>query len=93
MHGQAVALSTLGFVDLRTGRPHEAVRHYEAAVALFHECGNAFDAAEAMEHLGDCYAGAGEPDKARTTWQDARDLYRRQGRDLQADELQRRLES
>ncbi|MEV6824505.1 BTAD domain-containing putative transcriptional regulator [Amycolatopsis sp. NPDC051102] len=89
--GEANSLDSLGYVEHNRGNHQLAIDHYTQALALRRSLGNAYDSASTLEHLGPPYVALGRPDQARTVWQEAQRLYRQQGRDQDAETVQRRL--
>jgi len=61
---------SLGWIYYRLGRFDEAVAELEKAVRLQAETDDEPDAT-ILDHLGDAYLGANQPDKARDSWQRA----------------------
>ncbi|MGI5499710.1 BTAD domain-containing putative transcriptional regulator [Lentzea sp. CA-135723] len=91
--GEAAALDSVGWIDHRTGRHEQAVEHYRAALALRRGLGNTTWAASSLDHLGHPLAALGRHDDARAAWREAVELYREQGRDDDADRLQRLIDA
>lgn len=75
----------LGRYLLEKGRYAEAVPPLEAANRLQPEY------AAAMVALGDAYKGAGQTDKARETWESARQVARAQSHPGLAEEIDERI--
>ncbi|WP_461122807.1 ATP-binding protein [Saccharothrix stipae] len=90
--GEAATLDSLGFIAHRTGDHHQAIGHYHQALTLFRTLGNAYDVAETLGNLGHPHASLGQHDRARAVWWEALELYREQGRDTEAQHLQRQLD-
>jgi DNA-binding SARP family transcriptional activator/tetratricopeptide (TPR) repeat protein len=91
--GEASVLDSLGHIYHRAGDHHRAVDHYRQAVALFRVLGDTSDSADTLVHLGNPYAALGLHDEARAVWREALELYRAQGRDRNAEQVQRRLDA
>ena len=75
---------SLGYVDHRTGH-HQAIEHYNRALALFRAIGNAYQAADSPAALGHPHAALGQHGQARAIWRQALDIFRRQGRTQDAE--------
>jgi tetratricopeptide (TPR) repeat protein len=89
---EADILHTLGWIDQRTGRHRQAIDRYRQAIALFHTVGDTVSPAGALDQIGLAHAALGEDAEAREAWQEAVRLYREQGRDADADRVQRQLD-
>lgn len=92
VNGQAQTLDSLGYIDHHSGHHHDAVRHYRQAISLYRDLDNTYEAADTLDRLGHPYAALGHHDRAREVWREARDLYRQQGRDQEADQVERQLD-
>ncbi|MGC0344232.1 ATP-binding protein [Streptomyces sp. SLBN-8D4] len=90
--GQAQTLDSLGYIDHHSGHHHDAIQHYLQAISLYRELDNTFDTAETLDRLGYPHAALGQHDQARVVWREARDLYRQQGRDQEAERMERQLD-
>ncbi|WP_353069063.1 BTAD domain-containing putative transcriptional regulator [Amycolatopsis sp. DG1A-15b] len=91
--GEANSLDSLGYIEHARGNHHRAIDHYTQALTLRRSLGNAYDSASTLEHLGPPHVALGRPDQARTVWQEAQQLFRRQGRDRDAEHVQRQLDT
>ncbi|MBP2326834.1 DNA-binding SARP family transcriptional activator/tetratricopeptide (TPR) repeat protein [Kibdelosporangium banguiense] len=89
--GAAATLDSLGWIDHRTGDHHRAIDHYTQALILFRDLGNTFQAANTLDNLAHPHLALGNTEQARLTWQEAFELYRQQGRDQDAERVQRHL--
>ncbi|MEU5697016.1 tetratricopeptide repeat protein [Actinosynnema sp. NPDC020468] len=85
--GEAATLDSLGFVDHRSGRHEDAVRHYTEALTLRRNLGNTYQSPATLENLGHPLAALGLADRVTEVWREAAELYRRQGRDQDADRV------
>lgn len=92
LHGEAATLNTLGFIDQHTGRHHRAIRRYRQVLTLFDTLGYAYEAANTLDRLGHPHTALGQHDQAREAWREALRLYREQGRDADAERVQRQLD-
>jgi DNA-binding SARP family transcriptional activator/tetratricopeptide (TPR) repeat protein len=90
--GEATSLDRLGHLEHHAGHHHVAIRHHRQALTLRRGLGNAAESAATLDHLGPPHVALGEYDEALAVWQEARQLYRRQGRDQAAEEVQRHLD-
>jgi tetratricopeptide (TPR) repeat protein/DNA-binding SARP family transcriptional activator len=63
--GEAAVLDTLGYAHHHLGHYRQAATYYHQTLDLFRELGEARYVAEALVHLGDTCAAAGELDAAR----------------------------
>ncbi|OKI16291.1 transcriptional regulator, SARP family protein [Saccharothrix sp. CB00851] len=91
-HGEAYSLDSLGFIDHHTGRHHQAIDHYNHSLSLRRTFGYTYEVAESLDALGHPHAALGRHDLARGIWQEALELYRQQGRDADAERVQRQLD-
>ncbi|MFJ4633709.1 ATP-binding protein [Streptomyces sp. NPDC088847] len=90
--GQAQTLDSLGYIDHHNGRHQDAIQHYLQAISLYHRLDNTYEAADTLDRLGHPYAALGDHEQARAVWQKAYDLYRQQGRDQEAEQVERQLD-
>lgn len=93
VEGEASVLDSLGHIYHRTGDHQRAVDHYLQAVALFRVLGATADSADTLARLGNPYTALGLHDEARAVWREALELYRAQGRDRNAEQVQRQLDA
>ncbi|MDH2393491.1 BTAD domain-containing putative transcriptional regulator [Streptomyces sp. HNM0663] len=70
---------SLGYISSRSGRLHEALHHYDAAVAMFAAGRVDVHLAEALLSRGEIHHALGDLDQARRDWQQARDQHRSRG--------------
>lgn len=89
-HGVAEAAACLGHVDHLSGRPGQALSHYQEAVEIFHSLKNDYKEADVVAGLGDAYAVV-DLAAARVQWRRALDLYTAQNRTAQADSMTAKL--
>ncbi|MET0234200.1 MAG: BTAD domain-containing putative transcriptional regulator [Kibdelosporangium sp.] len=89
--GEATALDSLGYIDHHAGRHEQAIRHYQQALTLVRDLGNTYQVADSFEGLGHPHAALSQHDQARTVWREALELYRNQGRNEDAERIQRLL--
>jgi DNA-binding SARP family transcriptional activator/tetratricopeptide (TPR) repeat protein len=92
-HGEAYTLDSLGFIDHHTGHHHEAIHHYDQALTLRRTFGHSYEVADTLDTLGHPHAALGQHDQACAVWQEALELYREQGRDTDAERVQRQLDN
>ncbi len=90
--GEAATLDSLGLIAHHIGDHRQAVDHYHQALALFHTLGNAYQVAETLDSVGHPHAALGHHEQARKAWREALELYREQGRDTDAQRVQRQLD-
>ncbi|GAB2740583.1 ATP-binding protein [Amycolatopsis magusensis] len=90
--GEAETLDSLGYIAHHTGDHHQALDHYHHALTLFRSLGNAYEVADTLDRVGHPHAALGRHEQARTVWREALQLYRDQGRDADADRVQRQLD-
>ena len=69
--GVANALDSLGYAHQQLGRHAEATACCQRALDLHRETGNRWGVAETLGHLGDARHAAGDPEVARTAWEEA----------------------
>lgn len=91
--GEAHTLGSLGWIDSQTGHHQRAINYYRQAVALFLDQGDIGSAVDILGDLGHPHVSLGQTDDARTVWSEARDVYRRLGRETDAQRLQRQLDA
>ena len=89
--GEADTLNSLGYIEHHTGHHQQAIDHYQQALALRRTIGNTYQSADTLDHLGHPHAALGQHEQARTIWRQALDLYQQQGRDHDAQRVQRQL--
>lgn len=90
--GEAVTLDSLGYIAHLSGNHRQAIDHYRQSVALFRALGHTYEVGNTLANLGRPHAALGEGERARTVWQEALHLYQQQGRDDDADRVQRDLD-
>lgn len=90
-HYLADALSVLGQLDLAEGDVPAAVSAFERSVAVWRTRGSIPYLARTLRALGDAYGAAGDHDKARGVWEEARDLFRGISHDEGSRSLDARL--
>ncbi|MFG3423296.1 ATP-binding protein [Micromonospora sp. NPDC049460] len=91
--GEANTLASLGYIAQHTGRPDDALTHYHSALALFRRLNSIYYQANTLDRLGQVYVAAGRAGQAREVWSQAIRLYRGKGRPVDADRVQRELDS
>ncbi|MDX3662495.1 BTAD domain-containing putative transcriptional regulator [Streptomyces sp. ID05-26A] len=74
-HYLADALSILGQLDLAEGDVPAAVSAFERSVRVWRTRGSIPYLARTLRALGDAYGAAGEDQKARAAWEEARELF------------------
>jgi DNA-binding SARP family transcriptional activator/tetratricopeptide (TPR) repeat protein len=72
--GQAATWDSIGYVHYHQAEYNQARDCYERSLALFRHCGDRYNEADVLIHLGDTYRAAGQPDAARETWRMAHDI-------------------
>jgi Tfp pilus assembly protein PilF len=84
----AAYLDSLGWVLYKRGSFQESVGHLEKAVEKLEEGDSVI-----WDHLGDAYLRTDQVEKARTAWQKAVDLYRKQpqSNEKKIEEIQAKL--
>jgi hypothetical protein len=92
-NGEADTLDSLGYIDHHTGRHHQAIDHYQQALTLYRAFGNTSQSADTLDRLGHPHAALGHHDQARAVWREALELYREQGRETDAERVQRQLDN
>ncbi|ROP35727.1 putative ATPase [Saccharothrix texasensis] len=90
--GEAATLDSLGFVAYRTGNHRQAVDYYHHALALRRRHRHNYDVADTLNYVGRPYSALGEHEHARAVWREALELYREQGRDTDAERVQKQLD-
>ncbi|MEU7524120.1 BTAD domain-containing putative transcriptional regulator [Saccharothrix sp. NPDC042600] len=90
--GEAATLDSLGFIAHRTGSHRQALDHYHQALNLFRALGHTVEIADSLNGVGHPHAALGHHEQARAVWREALELYRDQGRDADADRVQRQLD-
>ncbi|MEV0675411.1 tetratricopeptide repeat protein [Actinosynnema sp. NPDC050436] len=86
---QSHALDTLAYIDHRTGNHQRSIEIYRRALQMRLDIGHLHGAANILHRIGHPYLALGRRREARTAWQEARQMYRRQGRDREADQVDR----
>ncbi|WP_328442761.1 ATP-binding protein [Amycolatopsis sp. NBC_00438] len=90
--GEAGTLDSLGYIAHHTGDHHQALDYYHSALALFRGLGNTYEVTDTLDGVGHPLAALGQHEQARTVWREALRLYRDQGRDADAERVQRQLD-
>ncbi|GAA1309466.1 AfsR/SARP family transcriptional regulator [Saccharothrix xinjiangensis] len=90
--GEAATLDSLGLIAHRTGDHRQALAHYHHALALYRTLGNTYEVANTLNNIGAPHTTLGHHEQARAVWREALELYREQGRDADADRVQRQLD-
>jgi DNA-binding SARP family transcriptional activator/Tfp pilus assembly protein PilF len=90
--GEADALDSLGLIAYGAGDHQEAIEHYQQAVTVYRTLGNTYQVADSLNNIGRPHAALGQHDEASIAWQEALELYREQGRDDDAERVQRQLD-
>ena len=67
----ASALDSLGYAHQQLGNHAEATGCYQRALDLHRETDSRWGVAETLGHLGDTRHAAGNPEEARTAWEEA----------------------
>ena len=93
VEGEAATLDSLGFIAHHTGDHEDALALYGQALGLYRGLGNSWETADTLVNLGHPHAALGQRDQAREAWQEALELYREQGRDEDAERVQRELDA
>ncbi len=90
---EASALDSLGYIEHHAGRHEQAISRYRPAITLFRELGSTYEIANSLDGLGHPLLALDRRDEAVLAWREAMELYRDQGRDADADRLQRELKT
>ncbi|QUQ68294.1 SARP family transcriptional regulator [Kutzneria sp. CA-103260] len=91
-YGEAIALETLDDIARNTDCHRDAINYDQRAATLFRTLGDARRCASVLDDLGFSYFKVGEHSQARTAWQEAEKLYRRQGRDASAIRVRQNID-
>ncbi|GAA1294147.1 ATP-binding protein [Saccharothrix xinjiangensis] len=89
---EAATLDSLGYIAHHTGHHHQALDHYHHALTLNRGLSHAYTVADNLDGVGHPHAALGQHEQARTVWREALKLYRDQGRDADAERVQRQLD-
>ncbi|WP_352231557.1 tetratricopeptide repeat protein [Actinokineospora sp. NBRC 105648] len=79
--GEAMTLKSLGLIAYRGERFHQAVEHYERAIALVRTLAHAYNEADLTVHLGRAHLRLGQVDRALALLRSALTHYLTQSRD------------
>ncbi|MBW6434832.1 tetratricopeptide repeat protein [Actinoplanes hulinensis] len=91
-NGVAATEDGLGTVEMAAGRPAAARRHYEKAIDLYERLGNISSLANTTARLGDLLITMpGGSEEAVRRWGAAHDLFRSQGRLLEASLMREKV--
>ncbi|GAA0639417.1 hypothetical protein GCM10010174_71890 [Kutzneria viridogrisea] len=90
--GEAATLDSLGFIAHRTGNQLQALDHYHQALTLYRTLGYTYRIANTLDDVGHPHVALGQHDRARAVWREALELYQEQGRDTDAERVQRQLD-
>ncbi len=88
----ASALDSIGYIYHQIMNFQESINHYTEALALFRSRNHSYSAAETLERIGHPHSALGQRHHARAAWNEALGLYREQGRDTDAERVQRHLD-
>ena len=91
-NGEADALDSLGFIAYLTDDHRQAVGHYHQAITLRRIHGHAYQVARTLDSVGRSHTVLGQYDQAHKVWHEAVNLYREQGRETNAQRVQRQLD-
>jgi DNA-binding SARP family transcriptional activator/tetratricopeptide (TPR) repeat protein len=87
--GEAATLDSLGSIDQHTRRHRQAVENYRQALALYRRLGDINEAARTLTNIGHPHVALEQYELARVAWGEAETLYRQQGRNEDADLVER----
>ena len=87
----AEILDNLGYIALHTGEHDKALAYYHEALALCRQVDSLLGTVEMLKALAIAYEMIGEPGKARTSWESALEIYRKQGRGKDVEHTLARL--
>ena len=90
--GEAATLDSLGYIAYQSGQHQQAIEYFQQAIPLLAAIGHILHTADAFDNLGHPHAALGEYEQARAVWHKALELYRQQGRDQDAERVQRQLD-
>ncbi|TQM78215.1 DNA-binding SARP family transcriptional activator [Saccharothrix saharensis] len=90
--GEADSLVVLGWIDQATGHHHQAVEHHRLALTLLHTLGHTYAAAPTLATIANSYAALGRHEQAITAWRQALELYRKHGREDEAERIRQQLD-
>ncbi|WP_238598489.1 AfsR/SARP family transcriptional regulator [Saccharothrix sp. ALI-22-I] len=93
LDGEAHSLGNLGYIAHNTGRYHQALAYYRQSIDLLRRSGDTYYEALAQDWTGQTHAALGRHAQARKVWREALKLYRQQGRDTDAERMQRQLDA
>ncbi|MFE9751012.1 ATP-binding protein [Saccharothrix saharensis] len=91
--GEASTLDVLGYVAHNTGHLDSAIYYYRRAADLSRANRDIRRTAIVLDGLGHSYLQLGHRDEAGEAWLEALELYRAQGRDTDAELVQRQLDN
>lgn len=90
--GEASSLDNLARLALATGSPADAITYYTQALNLRLAQNNSYAAADTCTSIGHAHVARSEHHQARLIWRQALELYRDQGREHLAAQIQRQLD-
>jgi DNA-binding SARP family transcriptional activator/tetratricopeptide (TPR) repeat protein len=90
---EATNQDSLGYIAHATGDHRTAIQHYQQALVIFRALDHDYEMANTLVNLGHPHAALGEHDQARAVWSEALELYRRQNRDEEAEQVRRQLDT
>jgi tetratricopeptide (TPR) repeat protein len=88
---EALCISVLGYVAFHTSRHTAALHHFQQAATLLHNVGNTYYEATVLDYLGRTQHALDDTAAGCRTWQQALQLYQKQHRTAEAEDLQQRL--
>ncbi|GAB3902068.1 hypothetical protein GCM10029964_091850 [Kibdelosporangium lantanae] len=91
--GEAATLGNLGYIEHHTGHHRRAIRYYQQALTLFRNIDHTHQMAITLERLGHPHTALGHHTQAHAVWREALQLYHEQGRDNDAERVQRQLDT
>ncbi|MEQ4721156.1 BTAD domain-containing putative transcriptional regulator [Nonomuraea sp. B19D2] len=91
LNGESATLDSLGYIAHWARQHDQALGYYGRCLELRERLGNAYQGADTLVRIGDVHHEMGRPTAARDAWQRALDLYRKQHRAAEAENVQEKI--
>jgi DNA-binding SARP family transcriptional activator/Tfp pilus assembly protein PilF len=91
LNGESATLDSLGYIAHWAGQHDQALGYYGRCLELRDRLGNTYQGADTLVRIGEVQHEMGRPTAARDAWQRALDLYHKQHRAAEAENVQEKI--